>query len=121
MAYNEIAPLIGIVFIFFICSVGAGVLVAVKVYGEMRNAYQSGFEVAKTAYKKDDDVPNLADLARENAAVSKVTPEMLMAYGVGRVGDLPKEVLEKYGISPEEYGMDLDTMLIIEEEPYRGV
>lgn len=116
MAYYEITAVV----MFFVAVIG-GAWISLKIYKEVKSAYLEGFEAAKKLYYKemrDEDESVARILEKENASKPRISPEILMAYGVGRVGDLPKHVLNNYGIKEEQYGMDLEALIEDDKPEY---
>lgn len=116
MAYYEITAVV----MFFVAIIG-GAWLSLKIYTEVKGAYLEGFEAAEKLYYKemrDEDESVARILEKENASKPRISPEILMAYGVGRIGDLPKHVLQSYNISEDQFGMDLEALIEDDKPEY---
>ena len=121
MEYNEVLTLF-----FTILCIGA--LFVGYTVGYSRGSmtgWKTGFADAKELYydhpKEDRDEmvkQKLERIAEENNQSPKITPEILMAYGVEDTMHLPEEVKHYYGINGVTPTMDLEHLLkhITEEE-----
>lgn len=82
--------------------------------------YANGYNEAKHRYydePKKEQAEKEKEIRDMNESVSRVTSEVLMAYGVGSTSQLPKEVREHYGILDE----DVHLQDLIEEEFNNGI
>lgn len=81
-------------------------------------AYKQGWEESKQVYyidlredRRAEEQRIRSELETENREFCPITSELLMAYGVTKVGDLPKQVKDAYKIPDSLNQMDLDTMI----------
>lgn len=82
------------------------------------NEFRRGWEESKQLYYIDLREDRRAEEERirkefdeENRDFCPINSELLMAYGVTRVGDLPKNVRDAYSIPASLNQLDLDTMV----------
>lgn len=73
-------------------------------------------ERAEREYKKVEFEKERQKMDRENRGFNPITSELLMAYGVVRVGDLPRNIKEAYNITDDMNSIDLDTMIRNEQQ-----
>lgn len=73
-------------------------------------------EREEQAYVQKGLLKTLGRIDTENRKFNPITSELLMAYGVVRVGDLPETVKAFYGVTEEMSSVDLDTMLRNEQQ-----
>jgi len=93
--------------------------------------YMKGWENAKQVYYDDIIKLRLEEenrirtekreeekrLAKENeAGRMPLSPDLLMAYGVSTVGQLPGRVREAYNIKENQHILDLETLIRLEQE-----
>lgn len=115
MAFSEVALAIIVTLLFL----GGGIYAGYKFgYDDSElehymNGWKAGFEEAKNVYyldkKKLEEQENTL-LSKENAGYSPALSELLMAYGVSRVTQLPRNVRETYRLDEKNFNIDLDTL-----------
>lgn len=121
MAYHEImivvAVMLAYVFAFYVGRF--------SVHGASTRGYMRGWAAAKQVYYTDIREERIAEEARqrkqakedyealrkENSEYFTLSSDVLMAYGVNTVGQLPKSVRDMYGIKEDQTYIDLDTLL----------
>lgn len=117
MAYNEVITYV-LCFGIFVCGFMVGELRARAVCAEKTEKlsqyrFDAGWNEAKQYYyldkKKIEEQENLL-LVKENAGYTPGLSELLMAYGVSRVTQLPRNVRETYGLDDKNFNIDLDTL-----------
>lgn len=81
------------------------------------DAFDRGYALAKEAYytepvvvAKQANEAAVAALRKENEQFH-VTSELLMAYGVNTLGQLPKAVRDQYKIEDDMLSIDIDTLV----------
>lgn len=123
MAYNEVITYL-LCFGIFVCGFLVGELrvraiMAERLESKSREMFELGFSEAKQYYyldKKEEDRLSSLSLVAENAGFNPITSDLLMAYGVTRVGQLPTKVREMYRVTEADMSMDIDTLLRRESE-----
>jgi hypothetical protein len=100
---------------------------ASALFEKTREAYDRGFSDAKKYFYEDKRDADIAErkrmeetLRKENSGYTPITSETLMAFGVSRVGQLPQSVREAYGVKPEDYSLDVDTLMQRESDVGNG-
>jgi hypothetical protein len=68
-------------------------------------------EIAERQRRSEEQEQEYNRIDAENRQYPPVTSDLLMAYGVSRIGELPNSIKERYNIKEDQYGIDLDTML----------
>lgn len=121
MALNEVALAIIVTLLFL----GGGIYAGYKFgyadgeFEHYMNGWKAGFEEAKNVYyldkKKLEEQENIL-ISKENAGYSPALSELLMAYGVSRVTQLPRNVRETYRLYEKNFNIDLDTLIQRESE-----
>ena len=99
--------------------------------GDGHTEYKRGWEDSKQVYYTDMIADRIAEAdrqKREQEAAYKamnsetmenfcpISSDLLMAYGVSTVGQLPKSIREAYQVNDNQNGIDLDSLLRIEKE-----
>lgn len=115
MAYCEVALTILVTLLFL----GGGIYAGYKFgyadgeFEHYMNGWKDGFEEAKNVYyldkKQMEEQENLLRV-KENAGYTPGLSELLMAYGVSRITQLPRNVRETYGLDDKNFNIDLDTL-----------
>lgn len=115
MAYYEILT----VFFSFFVLMFISIHYLVKL---VRLEYLRGWEEAKKFYyvdpkeiEKQEKMLIQEELTKENSKFSPISADLLMAYGVNKVGQLPKNIRDFYGINDSYNEVDLDSLLLREE------
>lgn len=94
-------------------------------YNKNERSYRKGWEAARQVYYTDIREERIAEeerqyeiykrdhaaILKENSDYLSLSSDVLMAYGVDTVGQLPKSVRDMYGIKEDQAYIDLDTML----------
>lgn len=83
--------------------------------------FNKGWEEAKKYYyldKLEEQRNENERFAKENSRFNPITSDLLMAYGVTTVAQLPRNVRESYGITDDDMRVDLDTLIRRESEEF---
>lgn len=83
--------------------------------------FDKGWEEAKRYYYLDrleEERKENERFAKENSKFSPITSDLLMAYGVTTVSQLPRNVRESYGVTDSDMRVDLDTLIRRESEEF---
>ena len=80
-------------------------------YTDLRND-----RIEEEARIKDALAAEYAELAKENDVGMRIGSDLLMAYGVSTVGQLPQKVRDEYGIDEAQNSLDLETLIKYEQE-----
>lgn len=124
MAYYEVVILL--VFAI-VASVSITFLFAAK---NKQDEYKRGWNDSKQLYYTDVKKEQLREYKRqkaeeqkerdalglENADFNPISADLLMAYGVSSIGQLPKSVKEAYNIDDKYNNIDLDSLILQEQE-----
>lgn len=123
MAYYEILIVLTVICVGLSCFV-VGVSVG-RVQGkkevqvkDYKDGYEEGFNDAKIFYYKDPQKERLAEEERirkqieeANSQPPRLTPEILMAYGVESSAHLPENVRAFYNLKNGQPAVDLDYLI----------
>lgn len=123
MAYDAVILIVGATSLVF--GIMSGItLTLMRVNRDTKQLYENGWNDAKKIYytdiKKEREREHRAQLARErkiqeeiekaNEDFNPISADLLMAYGVSSVGQLPKQVREAYNITDGRYDhIDVDS------------
>jgi hypothetical protein len=119
MAYNEILMLFLLATACFMVGIYVGQTQGKKEVSvtDYQDGYKEGFETAKKMFyedpKKERELEKQAELEKIkelNTFQPKVTPELLMAYGVANTAHLPKDVREYYKLNGKP-AVDLESLI----------
>lgn len=113
-------------------AIGLAILIAVTsscityilCMGHLNKSYSKGWDDSKKVYyddimkaKKMEKDRIFRELDSENkAGVFPISSELMMAYGVSKVGELPKGVKAYYNINEDQEHIDLDTIMSLEDK-----
>lgn len=123
MALNEIMTYT-LCFGIFVCGFMVGELRARAVCAEKAerlstDRFNAGWNEAKQYYyldRKSEDDREKVLLDKENSTFNPITSDLLMAYGVTRVAQLPKKIRDMYNVKESDMEIDLDTLIRRESE-----
>lgn len=123
MAFNEIMTYI-LCFGIFVCGFMVGELRARAVCAEKteklgHEKFNLGWSEAKRYYyldRKAEDDREKYLLEKENSTFNPITSDLLMAYGVTRIAQLPRKIREMYNVKESDMNIDLDTLIQRESE-----
>lgn len=93
-----------------------------------RKEYSKGWDAAKALYyddilkaQKEEEKKVFEDLNEENTKNHfPISAELLAAYGVSTVGQLPINIKEYYNITEEQEHFDLEILTALEEKNNNG-
>ena len=123
MALNAVMTYI-LCFGIFVCGFMVGELRARAVCAEKAerlstDRFNAGWNEAKQYYyldRKSEDDAYTEALSKENSTFNPITSDLLMAYGVTRIAQLPRKIREMYNVKESDMNIDLDTLIQRESE-----